>query len=69
MKMKMIIDRFEGPVAVLEYQGKTYDLPREVLPSSAKEGDVITLEAKLDEEATAQRQEKISKLMDELFED
>lgn len=67
--MKMIIDRFEGQTVVLEYQGKTYDLPRAVLPSTAKEGDVIILETRLDEEATSERRNKINKLMDELFED
>lgn len=67
-KMKMIIDRFEGETVVLEYQGKTYNLPRAVLPVTAKEGDVISLEAKVEKEDTAERRNKINKLMDELFE-
>lgn len=67
--MRMIIDRFEGQLAVLEYEGKMYHLPRTLLPDEAKEGDVIVLEARVDKEATQRQHDKISKLIDELFED
>lgn len=67
--MRMIIDRFEGPLAILEYEGKIYHLPRNLLPGGAREGDVIVLEARLDEEETQRRRARITQLMDELFED
>lgn len=67
--MKMTIDRFEGPLVVLEYEGKMYHLPKEILPKETKEGDVVILEARVDEEATRERHKKMSKLIDELFED
>ncbi len=28
----LVIDRFEGDMAVIEYNGKTFDLPRSLLP-------------------------------------
>lgn len=67
--MRMIIDRFEGPLVVLEYGGKIYHLPRELLPEGAREGDVLIVEARVDEEATDRQRARITKLMDELFED
>jgi len=67
--MRMIIDRLEGPLVVLEHEGKMYHLPKAVLPKGAREGDVIILEARLDEAETQRRREKINRLMDELFED
>ena len=67
--MKMFIDRFEGEIAVLEYEGKTYHLPKIFLPAEAEEGDQIILFSKIDEEGTKAQREKIQKLMDGLFED
>ncbi|HHY59159.1 MAG TPA: DUF3006 domain-containing protein [Clostridia bacterium] len=67
--MKMIIDRFEGPLVVLEYEGKMYHLPKTLVPKGAREGDVVVLEARVDEEETQRRRERIRKLMDALFED
>lgn len=37
----MIIDRFEGSLAVLETDSGNIDLPRKQLPKEALEGDVI----------------------------
>lgn len=67
--MQMIIDRFEGEIVVLEYEGRTFDLPRVFLPKEAREGDVVILEATLDPEDTDKQSQKINLLMDELFED
>jgi len=40
--VKYIIDRFEGDFAVCEVDvGKTVDIRADLLPSDAKEGDVI----------------------------
>lgn len=66
-KMDMIIDRFEGSMAKVELEdGTMEDLPRAVLPPKAKEGDCLSLE--INKEETEKRKEKVSRLMDDLFE-
>ncbi len=69
MRAILIIDRFEGDWAVIEFEETTFNLPRVLLPSEAREGDVIRISVTLDKKATAERRERIEKLMDELFED
>ena len=61
----MIIDRFEGGFAVVESDGKFYNLPKELLPENAKEGSVIII--KVGEEETEKRREKIKETMNSLF--
>ncbi|AZF90261.1 MAG: hypothetical protein BPH100C_200 [Phage 5P_2] len=65
----LIIDRFEGEWAVIEYGRKTFNFPKTLLPKKAKEGDVITISISIDREATAKRERNIEKLADQLFED
>jgi Protein of unknown function (DUF3006) len=72
----LIIDRFEGDVVVVEVVGGTgtFDLPRWLLPTSAKEGDVITaasdepgsLRLAVDPAATALRRERATGKVEEL---
>lgn len=62
----LIIDRFEGKLAVIEAGEKTIELPTEYLPDSAREGDVLKIE--IDREKTKKRKEKVDKLADSLFE-
>jgi hypothetical protein len=64
----LVIDRFEGDMVVIEYNGKTFDLPRSLLPREAKEGDVLKLSITVDNEETKKRKKKIDNLMDKLFE-
>jgi len=65
----LIIDRFEGNFAVVEYkEGCTFNLPRSLLPPGTKEGDVLQLTVTIDDEGTAARKIRIENLMDELFE-
>lgn len=65
----LIIDRFEGDLAVLEYeQGKTFNLPRCLLPPEAKEGAVVRITVAIDAEESARRKKKIAGLMDDIFE-
>lgn len=45
----IVVDRIEGTIAVLEVEGKTYELPTSVLPEGAGEGSVLRLS--LDEAA------------------
>ncbi|HHU51468.1 MAG TPA: DUF3006 domain-containing protein [Firmicutes bacterium] len=64
----MIIDRFEGKFAIIELEkGKFLQIPREILPPEAREGDVITL--KIDRKQTAQRRRKVEELLQELRKD
>ena len=64
--MQLIIDRFEGEVAVCEYEkGKTLDLPTALLPADAKEGDVLRLT--VDREATEQQKNYAESLRKRLF--
>ncbi len=39
----IVIDRIEGARAILEISGQTFDIPLALLPSGAKEGDVLRL--------------------------
>jgi len=59
MDMKVIIDRFEGEIAVCEKGDRTMiSLPRSRLPPEAREGDVVIIEnqfARIDQPATAAR--------------
>jgi len=65
-----IIDRFEGSWAVIETDdGKTFNLPRSILPCDAKEGDVITLTTSIDRETTQKRREKARLLLDNFFDE
>jgi hypothetical protein len=61
----MIIDRFEGEFAVIEYEGKLYNLPKVLLPQDSKEGDVIEININKDE--TQKRKKNIKNLMDKLW--
>jgi hypothetical protein len=65
----LIIDRLESEFAVVEYEsGKTFNLPRFLLPPEAKEGNVITLAITVDSSGTKERRKNIERLMDDLFE-
>jgi hypothetical protein len=64
----LIIDRFEGEIAIIELEkGKFVQIPRIILPSEAREGDVITVQ--IDQKRTADRRSKIEGLLHELWED
>ncbi|WP_243129186.1 DUF3006 domain-containing protein [Hathewaya massiliensis] len=66
--MKYIIDRFEEDYAVIETEeGKTFDLPKDMIPKDAREGDVLDIEVKVNKEDTRKREKEIKDLMDELW--
>jgi 3-phosphoglycerate kinase len=73
IKVKYIIDRFEGDLAVCETEdGKMVDIEKSKLPKNAEVGDVIILENgrfRVDKEETDKRRKEIEDLMNELFED
>ncbi|HEY3315544.1 MAG TPA: DUF3006 domain-containing protein [Bacillota bacterium] len=53
--MKVIVDRIEGELAVLEWGDSTVELPAAELPAGAREGSVLTVRLELDEDETARR--------------
>ena len=73
---ELIIDRFEGDLAVVEVVGAahTLDLPRWLLPANAREGDVIraverspgTVTILIDDAATALRLKRAAERVGEL---
>ena len=72
--MDVIIDRFEGDFAVCEKQsnGEMIDIHRDKLPKEAKEGDYLTIkdnQVTIRPEKRKERETRIQKLMDELWED
>jgi hypothetical protein len=67
--MKGIIDRFEGELVVVEIGGETKDLPKDLLPSEAKVGDVIEIKITLLKEETQKLKSEIDQLMKDVWED
>jgi len=53
--VNIIIDRFEGDLAVIKYEDRTFTLPRLLLSKEAKEGDVLRIAVEIDHNATADR--------------
>jgi len=64
-----IIDRFENNWAVVEYNRKTFHLPRELIPPEALEGDVISIKVSVDSRATARLKEDVQEMAGKLFND
>lgn len=65
--MKVIIDRFVGRFAVVELDDrKTVDLPIELVPADAAEGDI--LEIIVNKEETEDRKTRIEKMCEDLWE-
>lgn len=47
--MNIIIDRFEGNFAVVELEDKRMiNMPRELVPEEAKEGDILVIQISLE---------------------
>lgn len=66
--MKVIIDRFEGEYVVVELEGKQFiNMPRALIPTSAKEGSVISIT--VDQEETDKRKKRIDGLVNRLWKD
>lgn len=66
--MKIIIDRFEGDLAVVELENKTtVNIPKQIIPNGANEGSVITIE--IDHSETEMRKQGILHKMNELWSD
>jgi hypothetical protein len=63
-----IIDRFAGEMAIIEYPDGTFNLPRSLLPTGAREGHVLRISIIINEEKTEAQETKIEHLMDDVFE-
>lgn len=65
--MDVIIDRFEGKFAIVEISEKVFaDLPLDLVPDGAREGDVISIE--INRGASEKRKKRIKDLMNKVFE-
>lgn len=66
--MKIIIDRFEGNIAVVELpNGAMINCPKELFPDNTKEGSILTIA--VDENATNQKLQRNTERMNRLFKD
>jgi hypothetical protein len=65
--LEVSIDRFEGDWAVLVCGSTTFTFPRDLLPSGAREGDVLRFILEVDAEATKRLRSRILKLEEDLF--
>ena len=39
----MVVDRIEGQIAIIEFQGQTLDIPIDMLPEGIQEGDRLRM--------------------------
>jgi hypothetical protein len=67
MQKLCIIDRFEGDWAVIEYEEKFFNFPKELLPKDAKESDVFRFNVEVDIEETEKRKKAVENLAEDLF--
>ena len=66
--MRIIVDRFEGNIAMIELEnGQMIDCPKALLPANAKEGSIINIT--VDENATNEKLQKVTERMNKLFKD
>jgi hypothetical protein len=62
-----IIDRFEEDWAIIEYGQITFNVPKEILPAGAAEGDVLTIGISVNKEMTEKRKQYIQQIASDLF--
>lgn len=70
--MKGIIDRFEGEYAVIEVDGETRDVKRNLIADSVRVSDIVILKNgkwERDSDETLKRKKEVKKLMDSVWED
>lgn len=66
-ELKTIVDRFEGDYAVLNHHGEQIFWPKDKVPDDIKEGDVLVLTAKKEEDALKDREELAKTVINELL--
>ncbi len=57
--MKVVVDRFEDDLAVIEFGELTIDIPRRELPAGTAEGSVLTVRFELDQAETEERRRRV----------
>lgn len=60
----IVIDRFEGNIAVCEMDGRMIDVPRSCIPPEAKEGSalqLVTVDNSADRQRIAKKQNRLFK--------
>ncbi|SDM59363.1 Protein of unknown function [Psychrobacillus sp. OK028] len=70
--MKGIVDRFEGNIVVIEINGETQDISKDIVNSDVKVSDVVELvngKWVSRKEETDKRKKEIKSLMDSVWED
>ena len=70
--MKGIVDRFEGNIVVIEIDGNTQDISKDIVNSDVKVSDVVELvngKWVTKKEETDKRKKEIKSLMDSVWED
>ena len=64
--MKVVIDRFEGGIAVIELEnGDMVDIPKKILPNNAKEGSIVNITC--DEKESLLSRDAAKKKMNSIF--
>lgn len=66
LRLQVVIDRLEGQSAVLMIQDREVIWPKKDLPAGIREGQVLAVTIEVDEEAAADRRERVQSLMDRL---
>ena len=61
----MVIDRIEGEFAIIEFEGKTMDIPTCLLPKEAREGDRLQFVIERDDGQGQAAQERLARLQDQ----
>ncbi|GIP57846.1 DUF3006 domain-containing protein [Paenibacillus sp. FSL W8-0186] len=67
-----IIEGFEGEYCIIEVDGQTRDVPRELVGAGVKTGDVVEWDGarwNANAEKTKQRSEYVKSLMDDVWDD
>lgn len=62
-----VIDRIENGIAVIEFNGSTFDVPVSALPDGIKEGMVLSI--CIDKDAENKKRQQARSLMDSMFSD
>lgn len=66
--MRAVIDRFEGSYAIVLFGDREIevDIPSDLLPKGAKEGDILKVNFDIDQSTTDAQREKIESLLHKL---
>lgn len=63
----IVVDRLEYDTAVIEVDGKMYNLPRKLMPKEIAEGDLISVDINILKKDTKNRKKVIGDMFDELL--